>query len=199
MLHGPLGTVLHGYEGKYLCHIMVHRHWVVSEDVLNRSETVHQYLTYPLLQAAGKSCHNARFLLCDRNPDIDLQLRFFLRKRIRRSLDYSGLTLWCTINTFVEVSCIDNLANVKCDHKEWHAEYITPIFDTRAYKRYSSPYYTPWRYRGVVETELYAVWSSILYWVGLSVPRSGRFTPRDSRYVLCRKLGEPQDRLDGVE
>ena len=81
--YGRLGTVMHGYEGHYLCHIMVHRHCVVSEDVLDRSATVREYLTYPLLQAAGRSCHIARFLPCDSNPDIDPQLRFFLRKRVR--------------------------------------------------------------------------------------------------------------------
>ena len=83
MPYGHLGTVLHGYEGQYLYRIMVHRHCLFSEDVLNRSETVQQYLTYPLLQAAGRSCHNARFLPCDRNPDSDLQLHFFLSKRVR--------------------------------------------------------------------------------------------------------------------
>jgi len=40
MLYGPLGTIRRGYEGLYLYHIMVYRYCVVSEDVLNRSETV---------------------------------------------------------------------------------------------------------------------------------------------------------------
>jgi len=71
VLYGPLGTIMHGYEGHYLHHIMVHRHCVVSEDVLNRSEIVQLYVTYPLLQAAGRSCHNARYLPCDRNPDMN--------------------------------------------------------------------------------------------------------------------------------
>ena len=88
MLCGPLGTLLHGCEGHYLYHVRVHRHCVVSEDVLNSSAIVQEYLTYPLRQVAGRSCHSAQFLPCD-NSDIDLQWRFFffLRKRIRGSLD----------------------------------------------------------------------------------------------------------------
>ena len=72
MLCGPLGTVLHGCEGHYLYHVRVHRHCVVSEDVLNSSAIVQEYLTYPLRQVAGRSCHSAQFLPCD-NSDIDLQ------------------------------------------------------------------------------------------------------------------------------
>jgi hypothetical protein len=46
-----------------------------------------EYSTHPLLQVAGRNFHISRFLPSGRNPRIDTQPHFFLRKRVRGLLD----------------------------------------------------------------------------------------------------------------
>ena len=122
MPYGTLGTVLHGYESNiYIISwstgtVWFQRMFWIGQKLSNN--TLRTHCSKPQVEAA---ITNDFFLVTGTSTMTSYSASSWGREYGNHWISQVSL-FDVHLNIYVEVSCIDDLAYVKCDHKEWNAE-----------------------------------------------------------------------------